>query len=1534
MLFKRVLGILSGFVLGLSCLTVSAGSALTEMACDTLIEAEAGSVRNAVLRLQEPYASGGEYVASVTSDITDIAGIVSEDVFWTMDVPADGEYNVWLRVYFPTASKNAFYWRWDNDDWKTFTGKYSGDYEWINTGAVSLKQGSHRFKLSHKSANVHFDALYVTAKTDFVPEVPEGVLPMEHTEETFVQTQTKEYTVNSDGYVIADLNDASLLSGMTVVDDKNAMGKNAIKLDRENYDRIAPNPGESGTIELTVKVPEEMREKKYHVWLRYMAPTAANDSIFAAYNDEAYTSHIITKGDGYQWYRPFTKIKANENGEIIVRLYVRESGCTVDQLIITDNSGYMPLSGDAITTEVNADPEELVSPFNAPPYNPPEEHPRLIFRSSDIDRLKYNLENCHNEYMLSLYKEYTEGEADAGDKYSVYTLNKIQAKAYQYALYGDTECGRGAYEMMVQVRDRWDDLNVNASQGYRKLEKAVFTTSCVLDWCYDILTEDERRELINIAFSFAMQEEIGWPPKSQGAFVGHGAEDQFLRGMLAFAIASYNERPDVWNYIGAQFYEKYVPGRVWQTDAGIVWHQGSKYGIYRHVWTMWAYRLITGMGLPEPYDGIKNAEFAYGYEVYMTRPDGTTFLSGDDTGAATPMSVKSHGYSNLAFMGYTLTKDPYLKDLYIKLSTESTKSGITTAFGEASLEVDLVPYLIFDDPDLVRATAGENLPNSRYFASPAGMMIARTGWEDGVDSNVAMAQMLVSEYYAGNHQHRDAGSFQLYYKGPLAVDSGTYQNGEGYGSVNHKGYARQSIAHNTILVYDPNEEDHFNGAINDGGQIWQSEADYEEIVSDPKRKRAEVLAHEIDPKDEKHPEYTYLKGDIENAYSEKVSEFKRSFMFLDLDDEKYPAALIVFDKVTSSDASFKKTWLLHGETDPQISGIRSVWGSNEYTDDYGREYHGKMVCDSLLPGDNKQTITAVGGYEEGWGLVNGVDYTSSLRDADREENTYRIEVSPTTRQNTDYFLNCMQVTDDGTTEYLSTKLIDTDDFYGVEISDRVVLFSKSGDKLDKDNVSFAINKGATRKLTVCDIPEGIWTVSTDGTEYDVNVTKDGGVLAFESAGGDITLKKKSDKPQTVIKADAEDNKVDGRDIYVFIDSDLVRLPVKAEIVNDRLMVPISEVARQMKLTETDEFLKRIYFDEVQQIKLSLRQNDVIMDKSGNEVEMSVAPYYKDGELMVELRPFAEALNYHVFWDEHEEIVCLQSDNKVVFKQADGYAAIATITPDQPEGDDNVNPSRYINDGLLETLWAAKGAGRYIDIELAEETILDNIEIVFNPNNHRTPYFDVQISSDGVNYETIYTGVGDSEADGINWEVFTFDKDVEYKTKYIRYVANASDISQWNGVKEMRFKIGEKLVKWEPSENSAEIVAVIQDDGEVDANNVAANLTDNNARTIWAAKGKGRYVDFELAEKQEISGVEIVFNPNQKRTAEFEIQVSDDGKTFRKVYSGASNPEAEENTWESFKFSTAASAKYVRYVGNGSNISQWNGVKEIRFIKNK
>ena len=43
-------------------------------------------------------------------------------------------------------------------------------------------------------------------------------------------------------------------------------------------------------------------------------------------------------------------------------------------------------------------------------------------------------------------------------------------------------------------------------------------------------------------------------------------------------------------------------------------------------------------------------------------------------------------------------------------------------------------------------------------------------------------------------------------------------------------------------------------------------------------------------------------------------------MFISIPQLPFPGVLIVLDKVTSTNESFKKTWLLHSQNEPNIKG--------------------------------------------------------------------------------------------------------------------------------------------------------------------------------------------------------------------------------------------------------------------------------------------------------------------------------------------------------------------------------------------------------------------------------------------------------------------------------------------------------------------------------------------------------------------------------------------------------------------------------------
>ncbi len=84
----------------------------------------------------------------------------------------------------------------------------------------------------------------------------------------------------------------------------------------------------------------------------------------------------------------------------------------------------------------------------------------------------------------------------------------------------------------------------------------MYMASEVYDWCYDLWTPAERTKIISECTALASGMEMGWPPSGQGAQTGHGAEAQLLRDFMALAIAAYDERPDLWNFIAGRYYQE------------------------------------------------------------------------------------------------------------------------------------------------------------------------------------------------------------------------------------------------------------------------------------------------------------------------------------------------------------------------------------------------------------------------------------------------------------------------------------------------------------------------------------------------------------------------------------------------------------------------------------------------------------------------------------------------------------------------------------------------------------------------------------------------------------------------------------------------------------------------------------------------------------------------------------------------------------------------------------------------------------------
>ena len=727
---------------------------------------------------------------------------------------------------------------------------------------------------------------------------------------------------------------------------------------------------------------------------------------------------------------------------------------------------------------------------------PPKEHPRLFFREKDISALKKKvghplMKECWDK-ITNMAELPTDGRLKqnaAKENLNDTIRESIEAKALMYAFFGHRKVGRAAVDALLNYYATMK-INLDKDPYYASIDlgRTILAASMVYDWCYDLLTRGEKAHLIGRMETMATKLEIQWPHLIEGSINGHGTEAQFSRDMLAFGIATYDEKPEIYNLVAGRIIAEFVPVRKFFYSASYH-HQGTSYGPSRFYWEMWSTLLFDGMGYPNIY-GTDQAKVPYRW-IYMRRPDGQLFREGD-------------GYKEkVAFGTYWTNPDDALTGHYFNdpiLIGESIKQGQT-----GKTPYYLFDYLFFNtsvEPQMDKS----ELPLTRYFPEPLGAMVARTGWDEGFSSNTVIADMKIGVYHFSNHQHLDAGSFQLYYKGPLAIESGIYEgrNG-GYGSEHFKHYYQRTIAHNRTLVYDPGEQFMWmdNVLSNDGGQQFpekKANAENLEEFLQKDYKTGEVLAHDFGP-DPIKPDYTYLKGELAEAYSDKVKSFQRSFVFLNLSDTKIPAALIVFDRVSSSNKDFKKYWLLHSIEEPVVSGQTTVISRTEH------DYNGKMVNTTLLPAFDNLMINKIGGPGNEF-TVFGKNYSQAPgRPGSTEGGVWRIEVSPKEPAAVDHFLNIMQVMDhESGPAPLKVERVETEKFVGTKIGDRIVLFSKDG-RVNDENVRIKITGQGSFKVLLTDMKEAQWRVEcvTDKSKSIPSVKSDEKVVYFEAGSGEYVI---------------------------------------------------------------------------------------------------------------------------------------------------------------------------------------------------------------------------------------------------------------------------------------------------------------------------------------------------------------------------------------------------------------------------------------------
>jgi heparin/heparan-sulfate lyase len=721
---------------------------------------------------------------------------------------------------------------------------------------------------------------------------------------------------------------------------------------------------------------------------------------------------------------------------------------------------------------------------------PPNEHPRLFFRKNDIPGFRNKMNNplmadCWNRIVENATIQ-TDGilpQNGENHNMDIQVLNSIEAKAFLYAFQGNQSAGMNAIRAVLNY-NKTLVIDHKKADVCRDIGRVILTNAIIYDWCYHLINIQEKQLLINWMESFGKQLEIEWPKLIQGSIVGHGTEAQLIRDMLACGIATYDEKPEIYNLVTGRIFAEFIPARKYFYSASYH-HQGSSYGPYRFQFDMILTLIFDRLGFPQIL-GPDQAKVPYWW-IYLRRPDGQLFRIGDDFTEQYTEFGKYWSISCCAIAG------SYFRDQIL----------MREAFMTKLIGKDPLFDFLFIDPLPFKTNNLSPLPLSRYFKEPLGAMVARTGWEEDLNSDNVIAFMKIGGSTFANHEHLDAGSFQIYYKGPLTVRSGIYQGKMGgYRSEHFLNYYQRSIAHNSILIFDPNEKYRWHGKeiINDGGQQYQNDAKEPVNLKEFQQndyKVGEVLSHAFGP-DTIKPIYTYLKGEISESYSDKVKSLQRSFVFLNLNNSEIPAALIVFDRLDISDKAFKKTFLLHSIEEP------TIYENNVTIKCTQKGYNGQLVNTTLLPNSENLSIKKIGGTANEY-TVNGKNFPQYFNS---EKNSgdgavWRIEISPKNNSSVDYFLNVIQVMGaTGKSKPLVAEKLENEIFFGVKIKDWNVFFRKNG-KISNQQMSLSLDFDGLENVWIGDLQEGLWKVKNIKENKGIycNVKKGENILKFQGTSG-------------------------------------------------------------------------------------------------------------------------------------------------------------------------------------------------------------------------------------------------------------------------------------------------------------------------------------------------------------------------------------------------------------------------------------------------
>ncbi|MBT3265806.1 hypothetical protein HN371_01580 [Candidatus Poribacteria bacterium] len=620
----------------------------------------------------------------------------------------------------------------------------------------------------------------------------------------------------------------------------------------------------------------------------------------------------------------------------------------------------------------------------------PREHPRLLGSRDHLATLR----DERPEDYARMARVARRGDAD--DHALMMSLGLVSA------IEGDAALGRTAVDMaLTYVRGPIRSGHVTFAHD---LARCAF----VYDLCHEYWTDDERREFVTY-----LNTTVDANTRSETHVFHNGwyGYKNWGIGLACYATWYENGRAEQILATLEQDWRTRAAPALELAGAGGGWAEGYYTNYWLYEWVVFCEVALRCGGVDYYADApgfFRSRAVASMFEAYPgVREYGSrrSIPMGDGGGRR---------------FGGDRDKTLSARRILVNHYREDPRSHAVHAFNETTPRSSVGAYAYKDflwrDPSVPTADPGS--VGLSHLSEAAGFVYARSDWTD----DATHFYLKAGDRFTA-HQHLDVGHFLIYKHEELAGDGGHY---DGFGTQHDVNYHLRTIAHSTVLVSDPAEEwpgiragdvtgaddgqhhdwPHHNGAVTDPA-AWHARRELYDI--------ADIVAFEDSG------EYLYVAADCSRAYSaDKLAAFTRQVVYL------RPDTFVIFDRVESTRAEFRKTWLLQAMKTPERRGESLVVTHGD----------GRLFVQTLLPRDPNVA------------LHDGDDlYRYGGRAYPPERDTgpapeCRVEVSPREVSTVDYFLHVLTASSAATDDVPAAALAEDGGAFVVAVGDAEARFAR------------------------------------------------------------------------------------------------------------------------------------------------------------------------------------------------------------------------------------------------------------------------------------------------------------------------------------------------------------------------------------------------------------------------------------------------------------------------------------------------------------